>query len=187
MFTNYDEFIYHEMIVHPGMSQIARPKKALVIGGGDGGTLRELLRYKSLKKITLCEIDEKVCEVSKKYFPQLGRSLNDPKVDFRAADGFKFVKDCDAETYDYICVDSTDPVGPGEILFSEEFYAEIFRILSPKGLMVCQSESPWSEKDMLLSIHKNLIQAGFHLKPMVAPVLVYPFGYWSWTMASKIF
>ena len=128
MLTEKDEFMYHEMIVHVPMCAHPNAKRALVIGGGDGGSVRELVRYKDLAHIDLVEIDEEVVGACRKYLPQTAGKLDDPRVHIHYEDGLKFIRHHEDE-YDVIIVDSTDPFGPGEGLFTREFYGNCFRAL----------------------------------------------------------
>ena len=187
MITDADEFIYHEMISHIPLCLHPNPKRVLVIGGGDGGTVREILKHKSVEEVILCEIDDMVIEQSKRFFPQVSNCLKpgvDPRVKVRVGDGVAFIKELKNEM-DVILVDSTDPIGPGEGLFSREFYRNVAGALKQGGLMAAQSESPWFTKDALSRIHRN-ISGGFkHRKSYVAPIPTYPRGSWSWTVAAQ--
>jgi spermidine synthase len=186
MLTDKDEFVYHEMIAHIPMIMHSRAvQEILVIGGGDGGTVRELLKHHSVKNITLCEIDGKVVEAAKKYFPAVAGDLNHPKVNVKIDDGIAFVKNSSDDQYDLVIVDSTDPIGPGEGLFSSEFYRNVARILKPDGLMVCQSESPWFPNEALARIARNVTSGFKYMKPYIGSVPTYPRGFWSWTMAAQ--
>ncbi len=187
MITDADEFIYHEMISHIPLCLHPNPKRVLVIGGGDGGTVREILKHKSVEEVILCEIDDMVIEQSKRFFPQVANCLNpgvDPRVKVRVGDGVAFIKELKNEM-DVILVDSTDPIGPGEGLFSREFYRNVAGALKQGGLMAAQSESPWFTKEALSRIHRN-ISGGFkHRRSFVAPIPTYPRGSWSWTVAAQ--
>jgi len=184
MITDADEFIYHEMISHIPVCLHPNPKRVVVIGGGDGGTVRELLKYPEIEHITLCEIDGLVIEKSKEFFPQVAGCLDDKRVTVKVADGIAFIKTLKNEV-DLVLVDSTDPIGPGEGLFSREFYANVAKSLRPGGMMAAQSESPWFQPEVLQRIHRN-IRGGFaHVKPYVAPIPTYPRGSWSWTIGSQ--
>ena len=185
MITDSDEFVYHELIAHIPALLHDSPKKALVIGGGDGGTVRELLKHKSIEKITLCEIDGEVVEAAKKYFPSVSCGFNDPRVDVIIGDGIEYVKNHKKNAVDLLVIDSTDPIGPGEGLFTTEFYREAATILSERGLMVCQSESPWYESEFLNRVRKNLSGGFGFMYPYVGNIPTYPRGFWSWTIASN--
>lgn len=184
MITQKDEFVYHEMIAHLPVCFHNSPKTVVVIGGGDGGTVRELVKHKEIEKIILCEIDSGVIEAAKEFFPEVACGLKDPRVEIRVGDGIAYMKTLENEV-DIVLVDSTDPVGPGEGLFTKDFYRSVKKALKTDGIMAAQSESPWLEKEFLLKI-KNNIAAGFeYIKPYVGSVPTYPFGLWSWTMASN--
>ncbi len=145
MVTEKDEFIYHDMITHVAMATKPDVKKVLVIGGGDGGTVRELTRYEHIEKIDMVEIDKLVVDISREYLPITASKLDDSRVTLYFEDGIKFVADT-KEIYDLILVDSTDPIGPGEGLFTTEFYQNCFKILSDDGILVNQSESPYYDQ-----------------------------------------
>ena len=183
MLTDMDEFVYHEMIAHVPVCYHHNPKSVLVIGGGDGGTVRELIKYEEINEIVLCEIDQLVIDVSKQFFPKLASSLSHPKVKVKVADGIQYISQC-SNKFDIIIVDSTDPIGPGEVLFTSEFYNSVRKALKPRGHMVLQSESPWYSQSILRKIYNNVAQSFPVLKPYVGSVPTYPRGLWSWTMAS---
>lgn len=186
MITDADEFIYHEMISHIPVCLHPNPKRVVVIGGGDGGTVRELLKHREIEEIILCEIDDLVIQTSRKYFPEVAGCLfeNNPRVKVKVGDGIAFVKTLKNEV-DIILVDSTDPIGPGEGLFSREFYSDVAKALKPGGLMAAQSESPWFTKEALGRIHRNIAGGFKHIKSYVAPIPTYPRGSWSWTIAGQ--
>ena len=183
MLTESDEFVYHELISHIPVCFHKNPEKVVVIGGGDGGTVRELVKHESVKEVVLCEIDGMVVDVCKKYFPAVAGRLDHPKVKVIVGDGIDYVRGLEDEV-DLMIIDSTDPVGPGEGLFTGEFYRSVSRALKADGLMVAQSESPWAEAKFLNRIHNN-IRSGFdHVRPYIASVPTYPRGLWSWTLGS---
>jgi spermidine synthase len=142
MTTDRDEFVYHEMITHVAMNTHPNPKEVLVVGGGDGGVIREILRYPTVIRAVLAEIDGKVIEASKKYFPQIAGKLDDPRVDIQVTDGIRHIQENKGK-YDVIIVDSTEPVGPAVGLFQKPFYEGIYEALKEEGIMVAQTESPW--------------------------------------------
>ncbi len=158
MLTERDEFIYHEMITHVPMAVNPNIKKVLVIGAGDGGTVHQLVRYPTIEHIDVVEIDEKVVEVCRQYFNQIASSFDDPRVHLYFKDGLKFVRKMEDE-YDLIIVDSTDPFGPGEGLFTKEFYGNCYKALKKDGILVNQHESPYYKEDA-----KAMIKA--HIKKM---------------------
>jgi spermidine synthase len=157
MLTEKDEYIYHEMIVHVPMAVHPMAKRILVIGAGDGGVLRELTKYQQIEQIDLVEIDELVVEVSKKYLPQTSCGFSDERVRFFYQDGLKFVRRHENE-YDLIIVDSTDPFGPGEGLFTKEFYGNCFKALKEDGMMVNQHESAFYAEDAIAIGYLVLLQ-----------------------------
>lgn len=188
MVAEKDEFIYHEMIVHVPMSVNPDIKNVLVIGGGDGGTVKQLVRYKSIKSIDLVEIDYEVVEACRKFLPSVSSGLSDERVNIFYEDGLKFVRNT-KEKYDLIIVDSTDPFGPGEGLFTREFYGNCFRALSNDGIMVNQHESPYYENyaNSLIRAHKR-IKGVFPIHRIYqAHIPTYPSGHWLFGFASNKF
>lgn len=140
MVTEKDEAHYHEMIVHVALNTHPRPERVLVIGGGDGGTMREVMRHPEVRSAHLCEIDGEVVRVCRRHFPDLTRSFDDPRVELFFEDGAEFIR-THRDYYDVIIVDSSDPVGPAEVLFRREFYQGMHDALRPGGIAVTQSES----------------------------------------------
>ncbi|QEK12786.1 polyamine aminopropyltransferase [Crassaminicella thermophila] len=186
MITEKDEFIYHDMITHVAMATNPNIKKVLVIGAGDGGTVRELTRYKTIEKIDMVEIDEVVVEVAKEFFPITSCKLDDERVNVYFEDGIKFVEGKENE-YDLIIVDSTDPIGPGEGLFTTEFYRNCYKALTEEGILVNQNESPYYENDA-----REMIRASRKIKNIFpiaevyqAHIPTYPSGHWLFGFASK--
>jgi spermidine synthase len=186
MLTEKDEFIYHEMIVHVPMCAHPDARKILVIGGGDGGTVRELVRYAAVERIDLVEIDEQVVAACKEYLPQTAGKLNDPRVHAFYEDGLKFIRHQENE-YDLILVDSTDPFGPGEGLFTREFYGNCFRALKADGIMVNQHESPFYKEDAyaMQRAHKRIVESFPLARVYQAHIPTYPSGHWLFGFASK--
>lgn len=186
MLTTRDNFLYHEMMAHPVMFTHPDPKRVLIIGGGDCGTLREVLRHEDVEKVQQVDIDEGVTRASEKYFPELCESNDDPRAELHFADGIKWVKEAAPGTYDVIIVDSTDPIGPAEGLFNEAFYRDCHRVLGANGLLVQQSESPLYHMDLLTEMHQAMRGAGFRdTRTLHFPQPVYPSGWWSATLACK--
>jgi len=186
MLTTWDNFLYHEMMSHPVLFTHPAPRKALIIGGGDCGTLREVLKHPDIELAQQVDIDERVTRLSEKYFPQLCESNNDPRAELHFKDGIKWVKDAETDSYDVIIVDSTDPIGPGEVLFTKEFYQNCRRILADDGLLIQQSESPLYHLDLLTNMHKTMRAAGFNkTQTFHFPQPVYPSGWWSATMGGN--
>lgn len=186
MLTEKDEFIYHEMIVHVPMAVHPNPKKVLVIGAGDGGVVRELTRYKSIEHIDLVEIDKQVMEVCKEYLPQTYCSMDDERVHIHIQDGLKYIRKCENE-YDIIIVDSTDPFGPGEGLFTKEFFGNCYHALKEDGIMVNQHESPFYPEDLaaMQKIHKKIVKTFPISRVYQAHIPTYPSGHWLFGFASK--
>lgn len=186
MFTEKDEFIYHEMMVHVPMAVNPNIKKVLVIGAGDGGVVRELTGYKDIESIDLVEIDPMVVEVCKEYIPQTAHKLEDPRVHIYYEDGLRFIRR-KVEIYDLIIVDSTDPFGPGESLFTKEFYGNSFNALKEDGIMVNQHESPYYERDAIACkrAHKRIVDSFPIAKVYQAHIPTYPSGHWLFGFASK--
>lgn len=184
MVSEHDEFVYHEMISHIPALIHKNPKRVLVIGGGDGGTVTELTKHPGIEEIILCEIDGMVVDLCKQYFPQVAAGLNDKRVKVNIGDGIAFIKTLKNEL-DIVVVDSTDPIGPGEGLFSREFYRAVAASLREGGMMVAQSESPWFSKEILGRIQNNILGGFSHKKSYVGAIPTYPRGLWSWTMAAN--
>lgn len=186
MLTEKDEFIYHEMIVHVPMAVYPDAKRVLIIGGGDGGAVRELCRYGSVEHIDLVEIDEEVISVCKTYLPTVATSFDDARVHIHFEDGLKFIRRC-SDFYDLIIVDSTDPFGPGEGLFTKEFYGNCYKALKPDGIMTNQHENPFYPDDALAvrRIHKQIVQSFPLSRLYQAHIPTYPSGYWLFGFSSK--
>ncbi|GAA0735998.1 polyamine aminopropyltransferase [Clostridium oceanicum] len=186
MITEKDEFIYHDMIVHVPMATNMDIKNVLVIGAGDGGTVRELTRYKTIEKIDMVEIDELVVKACKKYIPQTASKLDDKRVNLYFEDGIKFVEGKE-NMYDLIIVDSTDPIGPGEGLFTNEFYNNCFKALTEKGILVNQNESPYYDRDAkeMIRAHKKIKNIFPICEAYQYNIPTYPSGHWLFGFASK--
>ena len=186
MLTQKDEFIYHEMITHVPLAVHPRAKDILVIGGGDGGVVRELVKYDDIESIDLVEIDEEVTRVCKEYLPFTACSFDDPRVHLHFEDGLKFVRSV-KDKYDLIIVDSTDPFGPGEGLFTREFYGNCYKALHEDGIMVNQHESPFYTEDAIACqrAHKRIVESFPKAKVYQAHIPSYPSGHWLFGFASK--
>ncbi len=186
MQTEKDEFIYHEMITHIPMAVHPNPRHVLVIGGGDGGAVRELCRYDSIEQIDLVEIDPLVVEVCKTYFPTTACSFDDPRLRLYHQDGLRFVRNCHNQ-YDLIIVDSTDPFGPGEGLFTKEFYGNCYKALKEDGIMVNQHESPFYKGDAMAMkrAHARIVKSFSISRVYQAHIPTYPSGHWLFGFASK--
>ncbi|AGA67707.1 spermidine synthase [Desulfitobacterium dichloroeliminans LMG P-21439] len=186
MVTEKDEFIYHDMIVHVAMATNPKIKNVLVIGAGDGGTVRELTRYDSIENIDMVEIDKLVVEVCKEYLPQTACKLEDPRVNLFFEDGLKFVRTKE-NAYDLVIVDSTDPFGPGEGLFTKEFYGNCYKALKDDGILVNQHESPYYEDyaQNMGRAHKRIKEFFPVCRVYQAHIPTYPSGHWLFGFASK--
>ncbi len=183
MLTENSEFVYHEMMVHVPLAAHQMAKRALVIGGGDGGVVRELLKYPHLEKIALVEIDEEVIRVCRQFFPDMSHSLSDPKVEMIITDGVEYVKNAQ-EGFDVIIIDSTDPFGVAELLISPAFYQACRRVLGEEGLLMQQVASPFFSPDIFVKAFHNMRQ-GFPLaSPVLIPAPFYVSSDWSLGLAS---
>ena len=187
MLTERDEFIYHEMMVHVPLAVLGEKiKKVLVIGGGDGGCVRELCRYQHIEHIDLVEIDERVVAVCKEYLPGVACSLDDPRVHILYQDGLKYIRRIEDE-YDLIIIDSTDPFGPGEGLFTMEFYGNCYKALKEHGVLVNQHESPFYKGDALACqrAHRNIVHSFELSRLFQAHIPTYPSGHWLFGFSSR--
>lgn len=186
MVTDRDNFIYHEMMSHPALFTHPHPRRVLVIGGGDCGTLREVLKHPNVELAEQVELDERVTRVAEQFFPELCASNNDPRARLRFADGIDWVARAAPGSYDVIIVDSTDPVGPAAGLFSEEFYRNCLRALTPEGVVVGQSESPLFHAELIRTVQQRFRAAGFSdVVTLNFAQCTYPSGWWSSTLARK--
>jgi spermidine synthase len=187
MCTERDECHYHEMISHPAILTHGSVKNALVIGGGDGGTVREIMRHQGVEKVTMVEIDEAVVEASRAFLPSISSALDDPRLELMIADGIEFVKNSPDEHYDLIIIDGSDPVGPAEGLFSRSFYENCYRILKRDGIMAGQTESPvfnegvFAENNQLL---KEIFGAD-RVHTLIYSQPTYPSGTWSIMLSRR--
>jgi spermidine synthase len=193
MLSERDEAIYHEMMAHVPLFLHPNPKKALVIGGGDGGTAREILRHTHIEKCVLVEIDEAVVRACKEFIPQTANAFQSPRLKTFIEDGVEWAKnaalkvkqgDQDAEKFDIICVDSTDPVGFAQPLFGNEFYADLKTILSDDGIIVSQGESPFYAEKMQETLAKVLKNNFKRVHFYNFTNMTYPGGLWSFSYAS---
>ncbi len=184
MTSEGDEFIYHEMLVHPAMLTHPDPKRVLVIGGGDGGTVREVLRHEGVQACVMIEIDELVVQASREHLPTIGTAWDDPRLDVRFADGIDYVKNSTEPKYDVILLDGTDPIGPGEVLFGAEFFQGCKRMLAEGGVFAMQSETPMLLADVFFETQRKLRSLWKNVHPYFGPVPLYASGIWSWTHCS---
>lgn len=186
MLTERDEFIYHEMMTHVPMAVHPAAKRILLIGGGDGGAARELCKYSSIEQIDVVEIDERVVELCRSFLPKTACGFDDPRVSLHFEDGLRFIRRME-DAYDLIVVDSTDPSGPGEVLFTKEFYGNCLKALRADGLMVNQHESPFYAEDAkaMRSAHKRIVSVFPLARVYQAHIPTYPSGHWLFGFASK--
>ncbi len=187
MTSQKDEYVYHEMISHIAMQSHPSPKRVLVIGGGDGGVVRELLRYEQLEQVVMVEIDRMVVDASKEFLPEIASEFDNPRLELHIDDGIKYVQSAADESFDIVIVDSTDPVGPGEGLFTAEFYTDVHRILNSNGIMVTQSESPRFNTKVFQEIfecYRGIFGAD-NVHCYLAYVPTYPTGMWSFSFSTK--
>lgn len=186
MLTEKDEFIYHEMISHVPMAVHPQVEKILVIGGGDGGVVRELAKYDTVEQIDVVEADPLLVEVCRKYFPQMACSLNDPRVHIYHEDGLRFIRS-KSDSYDLIIIDSPNPFGAGEGLFTKEFYGNCFNALHEDGIMINQHESPFYKEEAFQCqrMHKRIVESFPISRIYQAHIPSYPSGHWLFGFASK--
>ncbi|MFO7659424.1 MAG: polyamine aminopropyltransferase [Candidatus Cloacimonadaceae bacterium] len=186
MVTEKDEFVYHEMLAHPALFTHPRPEQVLIIGGGDGGTLKQVLRHPGVKKAVLVEIDEMVVNASKRFFPHLAEAFDDPRTEVLIEDGIAYLKS-KTDEFDVILIDSTDPVGPAEGLFHKEFYADCCKALKEDGILTIQSESPWIPdlQTVISKAHVDLEDLFPIVMPYIAAIQTYQAGLWLFQLASK--
>ena len=186
MLTARENFIYHEMMSHPVLFTHPSPENVVIIGGGDCGTLREVLKHGRVTHALQVEIDERVTRLSEEFFPELCVSNEDSRAEFLFGDGIQWMREADPGSVDIIIVDSTDPIGPAEGLFTEAFYRDCHRALGDAGIIVQQSESPLYHMEIINPMHKAMRAAGFaDTRSLFFPQPCYPSGWWTATMAAK--
>lgn len=183
MFTEKDEFVYHEMLAHVPYFTHGSASSALVVGGGDGFTLRELLKHESIQRLTLVDIDEKVIETCKRFFPRSRQAFENPRVTVRLGDGAEFVRSC-PDRFDLILVDAADPVPPADVLFRKEFYESCRKCLAPGGVMAAQTESPFYNPDVFQEVFSTLDGLFETAMPYLAWIPTYPSALWSFALCS---
>lgn len=186
MCTERDEFVYHDMIAHPALFTHPDPKQVLVIGGGDGGSIREIMKHQNVELATLCEIDGLVIEKAVELLPSMACEIDgsNPRVKLHVDDGLAYIREHQNE-FDVILVDSTDPIGPAVGLFEEDFYRLVFGALKEDGIMVAQSESPFYHAEIQQNMYRNLRAVYPVVEMYQAFIPTYPSGYWSFAFASK--
>ncbi len=186
MLSSLENFLYHEMMAHPALFTHPAPKRVVIIGGGDCGTLREVLRHPGVESVVQIDIDEEVTRAAERFFPELCESNGDARATLAFDDGIRWMREAPDGSVDIIIVDSTDPVGPGEGLFGPAFIADCHRVLAPQGILVGQSESPFYHMETLKNYHRAMGAAGFtDRRSLLFPQPVYPGGSITCTLASK--
>lgn len=184
MTSERDEHYYHEMLVHPALTTAPAIGRVLIIGGGDGGTAREVLRHPEVERVDMVEIDGRVVEACKAHLPGFG-AWDDPRLHVEIGDGIAYVRDAETAPYDVVLLDGTDPMGPGEGLFDEAFYRNVGRVLAPHGVFALQSESPFLMREVFSEIQSALGRCFRRVHPYFGPAPIYNAGTWSWTFASR--
>jgi spermidine synthase len=183
MTTDGDEFVYHEMLTHPGLLAHPAPKSVCVVGGGDGGTIREVLKHPTVERAVLAEIDEDVINVCKEYFPKLAGMLSDPRVDIQVGDGAKYLTE-HREEFDAVISDSTDPVGPGAVLFEDPYFQAAKNALRPGGFFVTQCKSVWLDAESVREVSKRFRSLFRQVGVYGATIPTYPTGSWTFIFGS---
>ena len=186
MVSTRENFLYHEMMSHPALNSHPNPQTVVIVGGGDCGTLREVLKHPEVKSATQVEIDERVTRLAEIHFPELCEKNGDPRATLFFGDGIQWMKDAAPGSIDLIIIDSTDPVGVAEGLFGKRFYADCILALKPDGMLVQQSESPLLHLELITEMHGAMKEAGFASTQLLHfPQVIYPSGWWSGSIACK--
>ncbi len=186
MLTSRDNFLYHEMMTHPALFTHDAPEVAVVVGGGDCGTLREVLRHPGIERAIQVELDERVTRVCEQYFPELTEANHDPRAELLFEDAIAWMARREPESADVVILDTTDPVGQAKRLFGEPFYRDVCKVLGEGGIMVAQSESALCDVELLQELHTSMRAAGFaDVKTIHYPQPTYPSGWWTATLARK--
>ena len=184
MTSEKDEFVYHEMVAHVPLFTHPHPQKVLVVGGGDGGVVREILKHPSVETVTLVDIDSKVIEYAKQYLPSIAGELDNERVEVKVGDGFMHIAQS-KKAYDVIMVDSTEPVGPAVNLFTKGFYAGISEALKDDGIFVAQTDNPWFKAELIREVQRDVKEIFPITNLYHANVPTYPSGMWTFTIGSK--
>lgn len=184
MFTERDEFVYHEMLVHVPLLSHPQPRDVLVIGGGDCGCVREILRHECVERVVQCEIDERVTRVCNEYFDWSRQAAADPRAELVFADGVEYIAQ-NHSSFDLIVVDSTDPIGPAVGLFQAEFFEKVKAALRPGGILTAQTESPHWHAGLVGEVQGELRKVFQNVSLYLGQIPTYPSGTWSWSYASE--
>jgi len=179
-----DEFVYHEMVIHPALNTHPDPRRVLIVGGGDGGAIREALRHPKVEQVVLVEIDGRVIEQSKRHLPEIAGMLDHPKVEVIVGDGYLHIHE-QKNAYDVIVVDSTEPVGPAVELFTRGFYQGIHDALREDGMFVAQTDNPWFKADLIRRVYREVKEIFPIVRVYGANIPTYPSGWWTFTLGSK--
>jgi len=186
MLTQRDNFIYHEMMTHPALFSHPRPRRVVIVGGGDCGSLREVLRHPEVEQVIQVELDERVTRVAEQYFPELCEANGDARASLRFEHATAWMQRAAADSAEVIVLDTTDPVGQAARLFGAPFYRECARVLRDGGILVAQSESPLLDLELLCNMRRAMHEAGFAaVRNLQFPLCTYPSGWWTATMARR--
>lgn len=186
MTTEADEFVYHEMLAHPALTLCANPRRVLVVGGGDGGTVREVCRHAAVQRVVLAELDPEVTAVCRRHLPELTAALDDSRVEIIPGDGVAYLAGVAPESFDVILVDAPDPIGPAEGLFGAAFYASAGSALAPGGLLVAQSESPFLHGHLIRRVQAAMRMTFPAVSLYWAVVPTYPGAMWTFSIARRL-
>jgi len=185
MTTEADEFVYHEMLTHPAMSACAEPRRVLIVGGGDGGCVREVCKYPAVQQVVLAELDGEVIDVCRRHLPSIAGALGDPRVQIEVGDGVAYLAAAPAGSFDVILVDAPDPIGPAEGLFGERFYGQAARALAPGGVLAAQTESPFLHGDLIARVQVALRRQFPVVGLYWAVIPTYPGAMWTFSIAAQ--
>jgi spermidine synthase len=185
MTTEADEFVYHEMLAHPALTLCERPRRVLVVGGGDGGCVREVCRHPEVQRVVLAELDGDVIAICREHLPSIAAGLADPRVEVQLGDGAAYLAATPPGTFDVILVDAPDPVGPAEGLFTADFYRHAAAALAPGGVLAAQSESPFLHRDLIRRVQGGLRRTFPTVRLYWAVVPTYPGGMWTFSLAIR--
>lgn len=184
MLTERDEFVYHEMLIHVPLISHPDPRSVLIVGGGDCGCVREVLKHPGIERVVQCEIDERVTRVCADHFDWVAAVERDSRVELIFADGAEYLDEQES-SFDLVVIDSTDPIGAAVTLFQRDFYSRVARALRPGGIMTAQTESPHWGAPLVSEIYRELRSAFTHVDGYLGMIPTYPSGMWSWAYASN--